>query len=89
MGELLRTIGFASSPGVIRVIGFIPFLGTIVSFVAGIWMLVAMIIAVRQALDYKSTWRAIAVCVIGYVVVLIVVYGLVFGAMGLSSPFLN
>ena len=31
-------------------------------------MLVAMVIAVRQALDYTSTWRAIAVCAIGWVV---------------------
>jgi len=30
---------------------------------AAIWMLVAMVIAVRQALDYKSTWRAVGVVV--------------------------
>ena len=35
---------------------------------AAIWMLVAMIIAVRQALDYQSTWRAIGVVVIGFLV---------------------
>jgi len=87
MGELLRTIGFSSSPGIIRVIGIVPFLGAIVSIVASVWMLVAMIIAVRQALDYKSTWRAIGVCVIAYVIVLVVIYGFVFGLMGLSSPF--
>jgi hypothetical protein len=67
-GELLRTIGFASSPGVIRVIGIIPGLLTISSVVASIWMLVAMVIAVRQALDYKSTGRAIGVCLIGWVI---------------------
>ena len=61
-GELLRTIGFSSSPGVLRVLGIIPILGNILNFIIGIWMLVAMIIAVRQALDYKSTWRAVAVC---------------------------
>ena len=33
---------------------------------AGVWMLVAMVIAVRQALDYQSTWRAIGVVVIGF-----------------------
>jgi hypothetical protein len=60
-GELLRTIGFSSSPGVLRVLGIIPILGNILNFIIGIWMLVAMIIAVRQALDYKSTWRAVAV----------------------------
>lgn len=67
-GELLRTIGFSSSPGLIRVLGIIPGLSGIVFFVASIWMLVAMVIAVRQALDYNSTMRAIGVCVIGWVI---------------------
>jgi hypothetical protein len=48
----LRTIGFSSSPGLIRVLGIIPGLTEIVFLVASIWMLVAMVIAVRQALDY-------------------------------------
>ncbi len=67
-GELLRTIGFSSAPGLIRVFGIIPGLTSLVFSVAGIWMLIAMVIAVRQALDYTSTWRAIGVCVIGWVV---------------------
>ncbi len=72
-GELLRTIGFASSPGIIRVVGIIPWLETIVFAIAGIWMLVAMVIAVRQALDYKSTWRAVGVCVIGWIIQFLVI----------------
>ena len=67
-GELLRTIGFSSSPGVLRVLGIIPMLGNILNFICGIWMLIAMVIAVRQALDYKSTWRAVGVCLIGWLV---------------------
>jgi len=67
-GELLRTIGFSSSPGLIRVLGIIPGLFWITSFVASIWMLVAMVIAVRQALDYTGTLRAVGVCVIGWVI---------------------
>lgn len=67
-GELLRTIGFSSSPGVLRVFGIIPILGNVLNLICGFWMLVAMVIAVRQALDYKSTWRAVAVCLIGFVV---------------------
>jgi hypothetical protein len=67
-GELLRTVGFSSSPGVLRVLAIIPMLGTIVNIIVGIWMLVAMVIAVRQALDYKSTWRAVGVCLIGWIV---------------------
>ncbi len=67
-GELLRTIGFASAPGLIRVFGLVPGLGALLFLVAGIWMLVAMVIAVRQALDYTSTPRAVGVCLIGWLV---------------------
>ena len=67
-GELLRTIGFSSSQGVIRVLGVIPGLTGLVFLVASIWMLVAMVIAVRQALDYTGTLRAVGVCLIGWIV---------------------
>jgi len=80
-GELLRTIGFSSSPGVLRVLGIIPMLGGILNIIIGIWMLVAMVIAVRQALDYKSTWRAVGVCLIGWIVQ-IVIFALFFGLVG-------
>lgn len=68
-GELLRTIGFSSAPGVLRVVGIIPELFGIVFFIVSVWMLVAMIVAVRQALDYTSTMRAVGVCIIGWVIV--------------------
>ena len=80
-GELLRTIGFSSSPGLIRVLGIIPVLRSIVFPIAAIWMLVAMVIAVRQALDYNSTLRAIGVCVIGWIVQ-IVMFVLLFSVLG-------
>jgi len=67
-GELLRTIGFSSAPGLIRVFGFTPELMSITFIGAAIWMLIAMVVAVRQALDYQSTWRAIGVVVIGFLV---------------------
>ena len=67
-GQLLRTIGFSSSPGLIRVLGIIPGLAGIVFLVTGVWMLIAMIIAVRQALDYNSTLRAVGVCIIGWII---------------------
>lgn len=65
-GELLRTIGFSSAPGVLHVFGLIEPITFAVFTVCGIWTLVAMVVAVRQALDYTSTWRAIAVCAIGF-----------------------
>jgi len=80
-GELLRTIGFSSSPGLIRVLGIIPVLQSIVFPVAAIWMLVAMVIAVRQALDYSSTLRAVGVCLIGWVIQ-IVLFVLLFSIFG-------
>lgn len=80
-GELLRTIGFSSAPGFIRVLGIIPVLGGIVFFVASVWMLVAMVIAVRQALDYSGTLRAVGVCAIGWVIQ-VVLMGLVLSFMG-------
>jgi hypothetical protein len=75
-GQLLRTIGFSSSPGLIRVFGFTPELMSVTFVISGIWMLIAMVIAVRQALDYESIWRAIGVVVIGFLfqaIVLIII----------------
>lgn len=80
-GELLRTIGFSSSPGIIRIIGIIPGLRGIAFLVAGFWMLAAMVIAVRQALDYTGTLRALGVCLIGWLIQALVI-ALIFAAMG-------
>jgi hypothetical protein len=81
VGELLRTIGFASTPGLLRVLGVLP--GVTIPVFAGtaIWMLVATIVAVRQALDYRSTARAVAVCALGWVLSLTLasVLGVLFG----------
>ena len=67
-GQLMRTIGFAQSPGLLRVLGVVPILGPFLVGAVQIWMLVAMVLGVRQALDYTSTARAVGVCVIGWVV---------------------
>lgn len=84
LGQLLRSIGFSSSPGLIRIVGIIRPLAGLVFLVAAIWMLVAMVIAVRQALDYKSTGRAVGVCVIGFVVQLAIVF-LLMAMIGVST----
>ena len=84
LGELLRTIGFSSSPGLLRVFYFIPGVGVLVYLISSLWMLVAMIIAVRQALDYNSTLRAVGVCVIGYVIqifILVLIFSIFGGAL--------
>lgn len=72
LGELLRTTGFSSSPGLIRILGILPVLAELVFIIASIWMLVAMIMAVRQALDYRSTLRAVGVCIIGWFVQMLI-----------------
>ena len=66
-GQLLRTIGFSSSPGVIRILGVIPALGIVAFAVSAVWSLIAMVVAVRQALDYTSTVRAVMVCILGWI----------------------
>lgn len=76
-GELLRTLGFAASPGILRVFGFVPGVGPFVAAITAVWMLIATVIGVRQALDYKSTLRAVGVCLIGWLfqtTILLLVY---------------
>ena len=86
VGQLLRTTGFAQAPGVLRIFGIIPFIGILISFASAIWMLVAMVIAVRQALDYKSTGRAIGVCLIGFAVYMVFAVFLgIFVALGAGA----
>lgn len=67
-GELLRTTGFAATPGILRLFSAIPAVGLLVYLAVTIWMLVSFVIAVRQALDYRGTWRAVLVCMTGWLV---------------------
>ena len=89
LGELLRTIGFSSSPGLLRVFYFVPGIGGLLYLISSLWMLVAMIIAVRQALDYNSTLRAVGVCVIGYIIqifVLVIIFSIFGGGLPEATP---
>lgn len=85
LGELLRVTGFSSAPGLIRVLGIVPGLAAIVTLIAAVWMLVAMVVAVRQALDYSGTGRAVGVCIIGWLVQL-AVFALLFVLFGRPAP---
>lgn len=85
LGELLRTMGYASSPGLIRVVGIIPGAGWIANPVALLWVLAATVIAVRQALDFPSTGRAVAVCIVGWVLYFVATMFL-FALAGTSLP---
>lgn len=72
MGELLRVIGYAYAPNLFGFFAFIPALGVIISTVVAFWLLAATIVAVRQALDYVSTWRAAAVVLIGWLIFVVI-----------------
>jgi hypothetical protein len=78
LGELLRTIGFAAAPGCLQVLAILPRVGRPVLVVTTVWMFAAMVVAVRHALDYTSTWRAVIVCALaaGLCVALALVLGL-------------
>lgn len=81
LGQLLRTVGFSSSPGIIRILGIVlsTSLYRTLELITGVWMLIAMVIAVRQALDYDSTWRAVGVCLLGWAIYLVI--GLIFTSL--------
>ena len=67
-GELLRTIGFSSAPGLIRVFGVTPELMTVTFVGSAFWMLACMVVAVKSALDYDSLWKAFGVVVVSWLV---------------------
>ena len=83
-GELLRTLGFSNSPGVLLILSFIPIVGGFISFAVGIWELVAMVVAVRQALDF-TTGKAILSCIVGLIVALVI---LVIIGLFVALPFI-
>lgn len=62
--ELLRTTGFAAAPGLLQVFAAMPRVTIPVFVIAWIWTFAATVVAVRQALDYRSTARTLAVCAI-------------------------
>lgn len=80
-GELLRTLGFAATPGLASLLGAVPGVTTRVFVLVWVWMLLAMVVAVRQALDYRSTTKAVAVCLLGglLAVAMALVLGIFFG----------
>lgn len=86
-GELLRTLGFAQSPGVFGVLAFLPGVGGIVRFAVGVWTLVAGIIAIRQALDV-DTGKAVVVAIVAVLLIIAVFIGMAMlfgGAMVLGA----
>lgn len=85
---VIRAMGFASAPGIIRLLGFIPGLGIIVIAAASIWMIAASSIAVKEALNFESTYRAAAACIFAWIISAffqMVLFVSLFQAFGVSA----
>jgi hypothetical protein len=80
IGQVLRTTGFSASPGVLRIFGFLPTFGWPIFLGVTIWMLLAFVVAIRQALDYSGSGRAAAVCILGWLI-----HGLLFFAFVITA----
>jgi hypothetical protein len=65
---VIRGMGFACAPGVIRLLGIIPGLGIAVLVLSSIWMIVAATIAIKAALNFENTTHAAGACIIGWII---------------------
>ena len=70
-GELIRTLGFAYAPGLLVIFKVLPFINSFVDPIVVILQLAAMTIAVRQALDFNSTVRAVGVCIVAFLLMIV------------------
>jgi len=66
--ELLRTLGFAAAPGVFLAFAAMRPAAPFVFVVVSIWMIAAAVLAVRQALDFRTLPRAFAVCALSWAI---------------------
>jgi len=71
LGELLRTLGFAYTPGLLNIFSFIPFIGPIIPFATFVWTIIASVIAVRQACDF-TTGKAVGTVIVAAIIPLII-----------------
>jgi hypothetical protein len=71
-GEVLRTLGFSYAPSLFAILGLIPSIGYLFVIIAGVWSLVAGVIALRQAFEV-STGRAVAIAVVAFLAMVVVV----------------
>ena len=81
-GQLARALAFAQSPGVLKIFGIVPAIGPLLFLGISLWQFVGMVIAVRQALDYNSTWRAVAVVLLAAIPYILIAGMLLGGGEG-------
>jgi hypothetical protein len=85
---VFRAMGFASAPGLARLLGFVPGLGGAAVLVASIWMIAAAMVALKQALNYQSRLRALGVSIISWILSALVqglLYVALFSVFGIPA----
>ena len=83
IGQVLRVTGFATSPGLLGILGFVPIINILLFLVLAIWQIAAMVVGVKQALDYDDLVKPAIVCVIAWVIMFVVMS--IVGLMGLAG----
>ena len=84
---VMRVLGFACAPGVLRILGFIPNFGVFILAISTIWMLAAATVGVKLALNYQSSARALGVSLLGWIISAVfqgILFILLFSAFGVS-----
>jgi len=85
--ETFRVLGFAAAPGLASVITIIPLLGWLLMFVIWLWQIAAMVIAVRQVLDFSTTGKAIVVVIIGFIINIVLTMLIIGPLIGMRALF--
>lgn len=82
-GQLARTLGFAYTPAILGILGFIPVVDVIVALIIFVWVIATTIVAIRQALDF-STGRAVATAIISVIISSLAI-GIVYAIFGIGG----
>ncbi len=83
VGEVLRTFGYSYSPQVLSILAFIPCVGWAIAMAAGIWSLVAGVVALREAMDF-DTGKAILTAIIAWII-MVVLFAIVSMILGIGA----
>jgi len=81
VGEVLRTVGYASGVRAIGLLAFIPCIGWLIGLAGLVWWIAASVVALREALDI-DTGNAIVTAVIGGVIV-VAIYAAIAAVMAI------
>jgi hypothetical protein len=74
--RLLRAGGFAASPALLGFFGLAAVVGHILPITTTVWVIAATAVAIREALQYRTTSRAVAVCLASWAGTLLILAAL-------------